>query len=175
MSSGPGALRLVELGSDRVGKRWIQGNHSKDHSLRHCHTETISGTLTIPIFTTIREGDKKWNGWATGKQANVTQPVGTSCKIQCHLKANPKDDHKQALFQFPNSIAGKELWVLRELLFFFKGLFQDKCIKVLLNRPCNIGFISSVWTGINTNWNCTLPTPPSLCHCSVLQVNYFKI
>ena len=74
MSLGASALRLVEQGSDRVGKRGIQGNHERGDPLKHCHTETISGILTIPIFTTIGEGGRREGGkskmavHATGQQ-----------------------------------------------------------------------------------------------------------
>ena len=70
MSLGAAALRLVEQVSYRLGKRGIQGNHVRGDSLKHCHTETISVMLTIPIFTTIGEGGKSEMAVQASKKAN---------------------------------------------------------------------------------------------------------
>ena len=63
--------------------------------------------------------------------------------------------------------------ILKGISFFKELLSEDKSIKVLYGA-FNIGSISSVcdWYQYKLKVH---PSNPSLCHCSVLQGNYFKL
>ena len=119
MNLGAAALRLVEQVSDRLGKGGIQVNHVRGDPVKHCHTETISGILTIPILQQFgRRGGRKGRKsemavHATGQQGSkVMQPQGTSCQIQCHLKGNPRGDNQASIVSIlisPYYFSGKQL------------------------------------------------------------------